>query len=172
MNLTNLNDRQIEAVKTIDGPLLVLAGAGSGKTKVLTTRIAFLISEMGISPYNILAITFTNKAAKEMQGRVFDMLGEDARKIQISTFHSFGVSILRKYYKELGFKENFTILDSDDVLTIIKKILKELNLDPKDYNPRAIRNKISGAKNEIMSPNEYERYANTDFEEKSYTLSS
>ena len=166
MNLTNLNDRQIEAVKTIDGPLLVLAGAGSGKTKVLTTRIAFLISEMGISPYNILAITFTNKAAKEMQGRVFDMLGEDARKIQISTFHSFGVSILRKYYKELGFKENFTILDSDDVLTIIKKILKELNLDPKDYNPRAIRNKISGAKNEIMSPNEYERYANTDFEEK------
>ena len=124
MNLTNLNDRQIEAVKTIDGPLLVLAGAGSGKTKVLTTRIAFLISEMGISPYNILAITFTNKAAKEMQGRVFDMLGEDARKIQISTFHSFGVSILRKYYKELGFKENFTILDSDDVLTIIKKIMK------------------------------------------------
>ena len=166
MDLTNLNDRQIEAVKTTEGPLLVLAGAGSGKTKVLTTRIAYLISEMGVSPYNILAITFTNKAAKEMKGRVMDMLGDMAKKIQISTFHSFGVSILREHYKKLGFKENFTILDSEDVLTIIKKILKELNLDVKEYNPRAIRNKISGAKNEIMSPSEYERYANTDFEEK------
>ena len=166
MDLTNLNDRQIEAVKITEGPLLVLAGAGSGKTKVLTTRIAYLISEIGVSPYNILAITFTNKAAKEMKGRVIDMLGEVAKKIQISTFHSFGVSILREHYQKLGFKENFTILDSEDVLTIIKKILKELNLDVKDYNPRAIRNKISGAKNEIMSPTDYERYANTDFEEK------
>jgi len=166
MNLTNLNDRQIEAVQTTEGPLLVLAGAGSGKTKVLTTRIAYLISEIGVSPYNVLAITFTNKAAKEMQGRVVDMLGEEAKKIQISTFHSFGVSILRKHYQKLGYKENFTILDSDDALTIIKKILKELNLDPKNYNPRAIRSKISGAKNEIISPIEYEKYANTDFEEK------
>ncbi|MBE6138460.1 MAG: ATP-dependent DNA helicase PcrA [Firmicutes bacterium] len=166
MDLTKLNDRQIEAVKTTEGPLLVLAGAGSGKTKVLTTRIAYLISEMGVNPYNILAITFTNKAAKEMQGRVIDMLGEMAKNIQISTFHSFGVSILRKHYQKLGFKENFSILDSEDALTIIKKILKELNLDVQDYNPRAIRNKISGAKNEILSPNEYERYVNTDFEEK------
>ncbi|MBE6152127.1 MAG: ATP-dependent DNA helicase PcrA [Firmicutes bacterium] len=166
MILANLNDKQMEAVKITEGPLLVLAGAGSGKTKVLTTRIAYLISEIGVSPYNILAITFTNKAAKEMKGRVIDILGDVAKKIQISTFHSFGVSILREHYQKLGYKENFTILDSEDVLTIIKKILKDLNLDVKDYNPRAIRNKISGAKNEIMSPTDYERYANTDFEEK------
>lgn len=166
MELTKLNDRQIEAVKCVDGPLLVLAGAGSGKTRVLTTRIAYLISELGINPYNILAITFTNKAAKEMKGRVIDMLGDNAKRIQISTFHSFGVTILRENYDKLGYKENFTILDSDDSLTVIKKIIKELNLDPKEYNPKAIRNRISGAKNQILSPKEYEKYANTDFEEK------
>ena len=166
MELTKLNDRQIEAVKCVDGPLLVLAGAGSGKTRVLTTRIAYLISELGINPYNILAITFTNKAAKEMKGRVIDMIGDNAKRIQISTFHSFGVTILRENYEKLGYKENFTILDSDDALTVIKKIIKELNLDPKEYNPKAVRNRISGAKNQILSPKEYEKYANTDFEEK------
>lgn len=166
MELTKLNDRQIEAVKCVDGPLLVLAGAGSGKTRVLTTRIAYLISELGINPYNILAITFTNKAAKEMKGRVIDMLGDNAKRIQISTFHSFGVTILRENYDKLGYKENFTILDSDDTLTVIKKIIKELNLDPKEYNPKAIKNRISGAKNQILSPEEYKKYANTDFEEK------
>ncbi len=166
MELTKLNDRQIEAVKCVDGPLLVLAGAGSGKTRVLTTRIAYLISELGINPYNILAITFTNKAAKEMKGRVIDMLGDNAKRIQISTFHSFGVTILRENYDKLGYKENFTILDSDDALTVIKKIIKELNLDPKEYNPKAVRNRISGAKNQILSPEEYKKYANTDFEEK------
>lgn len=166
MELTNLNDKQLEAIKSIEGPLLVLAGAGSGKTRVLTTRIAYLISEIGINPYNILAITFTNKAAKEMKDRVINMLGSISRNIQISTFHSFGVTILRENCEKLGYKENFTILDSDDVLTVIKKILKELNLDPKEYNPKAIRNQISGAKNGILSPSEYERYANTDFEKK------
>ncbi len=166
MELTRLNDRQIEAVKCVDGPLLVLAGAGSGKTRVLTTRIAYLISELGINPYNILAITFTNKAAKEMKGRVIDMLGDAAKRIQISTFHSFGVTILRENYDVLGYKENFTILDSDDALTVIKKIIKELNLDPKEYNPKAVRNRISGAKNQILSPEEYKKYANTDFEDK------
>ena len=165
MDLSKLNDQQIEAVKCTEGPLLVLAGAGSGKTRVLTTRIAYLISEIGVSPYNILAITFTNKAATEMKGRVIDMLGNQAKKIQISTFHSFGVSVLRENYKKLGFKENFTILDSDDALTIIKKILKEFNLDSKDYNPRAIRNRISGAKNEIISPIEYQKFVNNDFED-------
>lgn len=166
MELTKLNDRQVEAVKCVDGPLLVLAGAGSGKTKVLTTRITYLISELGINPYNILAITFTNKAAKEMKGRVIDMLGDAAKRIQISTFHSFGVTILRENYNALGYKENFTILDSDDALTVIKKIIKELNLDPKEYNPKAVRNRISGAKNQILSPEEYKKYANTDFEDK------
>lgn len=166
MELTNLNNKQLEAIKSVEGPLLVLAGAGSGKTRVLTTRIAYLISELGINPYNILAITFTNKAAKEMKDRVINMLGSDAKNIQISTFHSFGVTILRENCDKLGYKENFTILDSDDVLTVIKKILKDLNLDPKEYNPKAIRNRISGAKNGILSPSEYERFANTDFEEK------
>ena len=166
MELINLNDRQIEAVKSVDGPLLVLAGAGSGKTRVLTTRVAYLISELGINPYNILAITFTNKAAREMKSRVIDILGDDAERIQISTFHSFGVTILRDNCDILGYKTNFTILDSDDSLTVIKKILKELNLDPKEYNPKAVRNRISGAKNQILNPEEYKRYANTDFEEK------
>lgn len=166
MELTKLNNKQIEAVKSVDGPLLVIAGAGSGKTRVLTTRVAYLISELGINPHNILAITFTNKAAREMKGRVVDMLGDDAERIQISTFHSFGVTILRENCDVLGYKTNFTILDSDDSLTVIKKILKELNLDPKEYNPKSVRSRISGAKNQILSPEEYKRYANTDFEEK------
>ena len=166
MLLDNLNKEQLEAVKTIDGPLLVLAGAGSGKTRVLTTRIAYLIEEIGINPSSILAITFTNKAAKEMKDRIINMLGPKAYSMQISTFHSFGLNIIKENYESLGFRQNFTILDSDDVLTIIKKILKELNIDPKEYNPKAIRNQISGAKNKLMNPQEYSRYANTDFEEK------
>lgn len=157
---------QLEAVKTTEGPLLVLAGAGSGKTRVLTTRIAYLIEEVGVSPNNILAITFTNKAAKEMKERVFNMLGNVAYQIQISTFHSFGLLIMRENYDKLGYKSNFTILDSDDSLTVIKKIMKEMNLDIKEYNPRAVRNKISGAKNELLDPVDYEKYVNTDFEEK------
>lgn len=166
MNLETLNKEQLEAVTTTEGPLLVLAGAGSGKTRVLTTRIAYLVEEMGINPYNILAITFTNKAAKEMKGRVFGMLGSVANNIQISTFHSFGLLILKENYKELGYKENFTILDSDDTLTLIKKIMKDLGIDIKEYNPKAIKNRISGAKNELMAPDKYETFATTDFEEK------
>ena len=107
--IKSLNDKQKDAVLNTDGPLLILAGAGSGKTKVLTTKIAYLISELGISPESILAITFTNKAAKEMKERVLKYLGPIAYKIQISTFHSFGLSILREYYDELGFTKNFTI---------------------------------------------------------------
>ena len=164
MNLNNLNENQREAVETTEGPLLVLAGAGSGKTKVLTTRIAYLVSEKNIDPSSILAITFTNKAAKEMKERVIQMLGPIAYQIQISTFHSFGLLLMRKHYKELGYDKNFTILDSDDSLTIIKKILKEMNLDITKFNPRAIRSKISGAKNELVSSTEYERYANSEFE--------
>ena len=163
--LENLNEQQLEAVKHVDGPLLVLAGAGSGKTKVLTTRIAYLVSEIGISPEEILAITFTNKAAKEMKERVIKTLGPLAYKIQISTFHSFGLTILKSYYNYLGYKKNFTILDSDDSLTVVKKILKDMNKDPKIYNPKNIRNRISSAKNELMSPEELDKFTNNDIDE-------
>lgn len=166
MNLDTLNDKQKEAVLTTEGPLLVLAGAGSGKTRVLTTRIAYLIEELKVDPINILAITFTNKAAQEMKERVIKLLGYDYYGMQISTFHSFGLSILKKHHNLVSYKSNFTILDSDDSLTIIKKIIKELNLDPKMYNPKAIKNRISGAKNELLDPDDYSRYANSEFEEK------
>ena len=163
--LDNLNEEQKEAVKYTEGPLLVLAGAGSGKTKVLTTRIAYLVSELGISPEQILAITFTNKAAKEMKDRVVKMLGNIAYQIQISTFHSFGLTILKEYYEELGYKKNFTILDSDDSLTLVKKILKDMNKDPKIYNPKNIRNRISSAKNELLSPLELDKFVGNDIDE-------
>ena len=162
--LEKLNKNQKEAVLYNNGPLLVLAGAGSGKTRVLTTKIAYLIKEIGISPMNILAITFTNKAAKEMKERVTNLIGEVSKYIQISTFHSFGLRILRENYQYLGYDSNFTILDSDDSLTVIKKILKEKNLDPKIYNPKAIRNKISSCKNELMTPEMYEKYAGNEYE--------
>lgn len=164
IDITNLNEMQKQAVLTTEGPLLILAGAGSGKTKVLTTRIAYLIEEENISPYNILAITFTNKAAKEMQTRLLGLIGEVAKNIQVSTFHSFGLKILRENYEKLGYDRNFVIMDSDDSLTVIKKILKDMNLDPKQYNPTAIRNKISSCKNEIMSPKDYSNYASSDYE--------
>lgn len=162
----NLNNKQMEAVQTTEGPLLVIAGAGSGKTKVLTTRIAYLIEEKGISPFSILAITFTNKAAKEMRDRVVDMLGPIAYKIQISTFHSFGLTIMKENYELLGYNKEFTILDSDDSLSIIKRIIKNINLDPKVYNPKAIKNKISSAKNERMDPEELSKFSANEFDEK------
>lgn len=156
MTLQELNKEQEKAVNHIDGPMLVLAGAGSGKTKVLTSRIANLIDN-GISPYNILAITFTNKAAKEMKDRVYKLIGSSANNIQISTFHSLGLKILKDNYSYLGYDRNFTIIDSDDVLTIIKKILKDLNLSKELYNPREIKNKISSAKNEMMSVDSFSK---------------
>ncbi len=165
MNLDILNEWQMEAVKTTDGPLLILAGAGSGKTRVLTYRVAYLINECHIDPYNILAITFTNKAANEMKERIMGILGPKAYQTQISTFHALGVLIVKENYEKLGYKANFTILDSDDSLTLIKKILKDLNLDPKIYNPKAVRNQISGAKNSLLSAKEYDRYATTEFEQ-------
>ena len=170
MRIDDLNKEQQEAVLKTDGPLLILAGAGSGKTRVLTTKIAYLIEEIGISPYNILAITFTNKAAKEMSSRIYKMIGEKAKFAQISTFHSFGVKILRENYSYLGYDKNFVILDSDDTITVIKRILKELGLDPKVYNPNAIKNKISSCKNELMTPSEYEKYALGDFDKAVLTI--
>lgn len=162
----NLNEQQKEAIQTTEGPLLVIAGAGSGKTRVLTTRITYLIEEKGIAPDNILAITFTNKAAKEMRDRVVKMLGPMAYQIQISTFHSFGLTIMKENYAQLGYKKEFTILDSDDSLSIIKKIMKNMNLDSKVYNPKNVKNKISSAKNEMMSPEELSRFSACDFDEK------
>lgn len=165
MNLVDsLNDRQKEAVVNTDGPMLILAGAGSGKTKVLTTKVAYLIEEKNIDPNNILAITFTNKAAKEMKERIFKLEGNSAFYIQISTFHSFGLKILKENCELLGYEKNFTILDSDDSLSIIKKIMKELNIDANKYNPKAIKNVISNNKNEIIDPEKYSLYVNTDFD--------
>ncbi len=166
MNLIDsLNDRQKEAVVNTDGPMLILAGAGSGKTKVLTTKVAYLIEEKNIDPNNILAITFTNKAAKEMKERIFKLEGNSAFYIQISTFHSFGLKILKENCELLGYEKNFTIIDSDDSLSIIKKIMKELNIDANKYNPKAIKNVISNNKNEIIDPEKYSLYVNTDFDE-------
>lgn len=162
--ITDLNEQQQIAVTTTEGPLLVIAGAGSGKTRVLTTRIAYLINDLGIDPSNVLAITFTNKAAKEMKERVVNMLGPIAYKIQISTFHSFGLNVIRDNYALLGYKKEFTILDSDDSLLIVKRIIKDMNLDPKIYNPKAIRNRISSLKNDMVSPDEFSKFAMSDYD--------
>ena len=164
MDIDNLNDCQKEAVLYNDGPLLILAGAGSGKTKVLTTKIGYLIENLNVSPYNILAITFTNKAAKEMKERINVLIGDVSKSLQVSTFHSFGLRLLRENCNVLGYDSNFVIMDSDDSLTVVKKILKEFGYDPKVYNPRAIRNKISGCKNEMIMPRDYEKYAVSDYE--------
>ena len=162
MNLDSLNLKQKEAVNITEGPLLVLAGAGSGKTKVLTTKVAYLILEKNIDPSNILAITFTNKAAKEMKQRILNMVGSIGHKIQISTFHSFGLAILQKHYDKLGLNKNFTILDSDDSNVVIKNILKDMNYDE---NYRAIRRcHLSNNKNALIDSNEFERFVNTDYD--------
>ena len=166
MDLNSLNKQQKEAVIYKNGPMLVLAGAGSGKTKVLTQRIAYLIED-GISPANILAITFTNKAAKEMKERVYKLIGPDANYIQISTFHSLGLKIIKENYEFLGYDKNFVILDSDDTLTVVKKIMKDLNMNPKYYNAKELRGKISSAKNELITPDKFKKI---EFDEKIVTL--
>ena len=155
--LDNLNEMQIKAVKHKDGPLLIIAGAGSGKTKVLTTRIAYLINNYNISPDNILAITFTNKAAKEMKERIYNLTHNN--RVLATTFHSFGLKILRENYDKLGFKSDISIMDSDDSLTLIKKILKDLNIDSKLFSPYMIRSKISNNKNEFIMPEEFSRFS-------------
>lgn len=153
--LDGLNKEQVKAVEHIDGPCLVLAGAGSGKTKVLTMRIANLIAS-GIDSKNILAITFTNKAAKEMRERINNVVGEN--RAFVGTFHSFGLRIIKENYEALGLTHNFTIIDSDDATSIIKKLLKDLGYDPKEYSPGFIKNKISFIKNEMLSDSEAEKY--------------
>ena len=152
-----LSERQKEAVMHKEGPCLVLAGAGSGKTRVLTERIVNLINS-GVRPQNILAITFTNKAAREMRERVSRSIGSDADKIFIGTFHSFGLKVLRENADVLGYTNNITILDRDDVNSLIKKFLKEMNLSSENYPIKYILNKISFAKNEGLSPEEYSKF--------------
>lgn len=170
LELDKLNEKQKEAVLYNEGPLLIMAGAGSGKTRVLTMKVAYLIEELGVRPYQILAITFTNKAAKEMKTRLTSLVGEKAREIQVSTFHSFGLKLVRENCDVLGYTTNFVIMDSDDSLTVIKKILKEMDLDPKMYNPKGIKNKISGCKNELMNANDYEKFAASDYEQVVYKV--
>jgi DNA helicase-2/ATP-dependent DNA helicase PcrA len=153
--LAGLNPQQKEAVLTTEGPVLILAGAGSGKTKVLTQRIAYLIGEKQVAPWSILAITFTNKAAREMKNRVASIVGNGAEEIWISTFHSLCVRILRRDIDRLGISRSFTILDAGDQLSVVKQCMKDLNLDTKKFEPRAILSAISGAKNELLDPKKY-----------------
>ncbi len=151
-----LNREQKEAVLTVEGPLLILAGAGSGKTRVLTHRIAYMIDEMGVNPWNILAITFTNKAAAEMRERVDNIVGFGAEQIWVSTFHSTCVKILRRHIDRLGFDTNFTIYDTDDQKAVMKEICKRFQIDTKQLKERTVMGMISAAKDELISPLEYE----------------
>lgn len=162
--LKNLNEQQVKAVQATDGPLLVVAGAGSGKTSVLTRRVAYLIEERGIAPWNILAITFTNKAATEMRERVQSLLGPVADSIWMSTFHALCVRILRRDADKIGYSSNFSIADSSEQLTLVKRIEKDLNINPKMYDPRAILSTISNAKNDLLTPNAYDSLAKSPFE--------
>ncbi|EKN66235.1 DNA helicase PcrA [Schinkia azotoformans] len=157
--LSGLNPEQQAAVRSTEGPLLIMAGAGSGKTRVLTHRIAYLMSEKDVAPWNILAITFTNKAAREMKDRVANIVGPTAEEIWISTFHSMCVRILRRDIDRIGMNRNFSILDTSDQLSVIKKILKEKNIDPKKFDPKTILGSISSAKNELITTEEYEKSA-------------
>ena len=164
MNLDTLNEIQKEAVITTDGPILILAGPGSGKTRVITYKIAYLLENKKAKPWEILAITFTNKAAKEMKVRLEKLISEDIRSMQISTFHSFGLKIIKENYDFFNLNSSFTILDETDSISVIKKIIKDMNLDDKIYNAKSIKHKISSAKNELMDSKTYSIYAKSDIE--------
>ena len=155
-----MNSEQSEAVRTTEGPLLIMAGAGSGKTRVLTHRIAYLLDEKDVSPYNILAITFTNKAAKEMKARVEHLVGEEAQVIWMSTFHSMCVRILRRDADRIGIERNFTIIDPTDQKSVIKDVLKSENIDSKRFEPRMFIGAISNLKNELKTPEDAQKEAN------------
>ncbi len=159
-----LNDKQKQAVFTTEGPVLLLAGAGSGKTGVLMHRIAYLIEEKHIDPYNIMAITFTNKAAKEMKERIGKLIGEEGNFVWVMTFHSSCVRFLRRFIDRIGFDNSFTIYDSDDQRTLMKKIFKEYDINSKVYKERTVLNAISNCKNELMSPSEYMKTAIDSYE--------
>src|SRR5699024_8418403 len=164
--LKTLNKEQQAAVKHTEGHLLIMAGAGSGKTRVLTHRIAYLIDEKAVSPRNILAITFTNKAAREMKDRVRNLVGTESEAMWVSTFHSMCVRILRRDIERIGYSRNFTIIDSSDQQTVMKQILKNVNVDPKQYDPRAMIAQISSAKNELITPKQAIEKAGNYYEQQ------
>lgn len=164
--LQGMNDKQTEAVLATEGPVLIMAGAGSGKTRVLTHRIAYLIEEKHVNPWNILAITFTNKAAREMKDRVGRLLdAQAAQDVWVSTFHALCVRILRRDIEKLGYNRAFTIADPAEQLTLVKHILAELNYDPKQYDPKSILGTISNAKNDMLDPKAFEKQAGSLFQQ-------
>ncbi|MBS9338816.1 DNA helicase PcrA [Fructobacillus sp. M2-14] len=162
-----MNDKQAEAVRTTEGPLLIMAGAGSGKTRVLTHRVAHLIEDLDVRPWRILAITFTNKAAREMRERIGNLVNpEIAGSIWVSTFHALAVRILRRDGEQIGLGKNFTILDGSAQKTLIKRVINELNLDTNQYDPRTVLGTISNAKNELLTPKEFQKEAGNFYEER------
>jgi len=163
--LATLNPTQREAVEAIEGPVLISAGPGSGKTRVITHRIAYLIKSCGVSPHNIMAVTFTNKAAREMRERLEQLLGQAAEALTLGTFHAICVRILRREGKAIGLDSSFVIYDEEDQLSLTKQALEELNLDPKQYAPRALHSAISAAKSRLIGPNDYAQRVSSYFEE-------
>ncbi|MBQ9997606.1 MAG: UvrD-helicase domain-containing protein, partial [Clostridia bacterium] len=160
---SNLNDKQREAVFKTDGPVLILAGAGSGKTTVLINRVAYLIGVQNVRPYEILAITFTNKAAQELKNRLTTMLGDAGNDVFASTFHSMCVKFLRRDIDKLGYKRDFNIFDRADQLTVVKECIKELNIDDKMFQPKSLINEISRAKDEMTFPKDMKNDFATDY---------
>ncbi len=164
--LDGMNPKQAEAVKTTEGPLLIMAGAGSGKTRVLTHRVAHIIQDLNVAPWRILAITFTNKAAREMKERIAGLIGEEeADKVWVSTFHALAVRILRRDIDKLGYKRDFSIIDASSQRTLVKRILKDQNVDIEKYDPRTVLGTISNAKNAMETPAIYAKKASGPFEE-------
>ena len=163
--LATLNPAQREAVEAIKGPLLILAGPGSGKTRVITHRVAYLVKLCGVSPHHIMAVTFTNKAAREMRERLEQLLGQAAEALTLGTFHAICARILRREGKAIGLDSSFVIYDEDDQLRLLKQVLEELNLDPKQYAPRALHSVISAAKSRLIGPEDYAQRVSSYFEE-------
>lgn len=168
--IIGLNQPQREAILETEGPVLILAGAGSGKTRCITHRIAYLLSEKKVPPENILAVTFTNKAAQEMRQRLGQMLGLSVKLPWLGTFHGICVKILHREYAKLGMNSGFTIFDNNDSKDLIKKIMQDMAIDPKRVSPNAVLSYISGAKNELLGPEDYRKYANGPFAEKVYQI--
>jgi DNA helicase-2/ATP-dependent DNA helicase PcrA len=163
--LATLNPAQREAVEVIKGPVLILAGPGSGKTRVITHRVAYLVKHCGVSPHHIMAVTFTNKAAREMRERLKQLLGQALEALTLGTFHAICARILRREGKAIGLESSFVIYDEDDQLRLMKQVLEELNLDPKQYAPQALRSTISAAKSRLISPKDYTQWVSSYFEE-------
>ena len=168
--LKELNDKQCEAVINTEGPCLVIAGAGSGKTKVLTHKIAYILQEKNIKPWEIIAITFTNKAANEMKERIAKLIGDDIRDMWVGTFHSICVKILRRFIDRIGFNSSFIIFDTSDQKTLIKNCLKDLNIDDKLFSEKSVQSEISNAKNQMLEPSQYTARANGDFRKEKIAI--